>query len=162
MTNSTNDMGFQEEMMTQWFYKKKSCLCLRNDRQTEGLLEGQSVNDVDGYSPVVDWGTLRMLLMMSVQFNLIMTQVNFNQAFVQVPLQCPMYCELPPGIKDQPQFAGKILELHQSLYGHKFAAKLFYELVQDALTKKLPTNEQFNMSINDHCLFLQQDCAIVT
>jgi hypothetical protein len=73
-----------------------------------------------------------------------------------------MYCELPPGIKDQPQFTGKILELHWSIYGHKFVAKLFYELVQDALTKKLPANEQFKVSVNDHCLFLQQDCAIVT
>jgi hypothetical protein len=121
MTDSANDMGFQEELMTRWNFLQEE---IRGDRQTEGLIEGQSIKYVDGYSPVVDWGTLQTLLMMSVQFDLIMTQIDFNQAFVQAPLQCPMYCELPPGIKDQPQFVNNILELHWSLYGHKFVAKL--------------------------------------
>jgi hypothetical protein len=47
--------------------------------------------------------------------------------------------------------------LTKSLYGHKHAAKLFYQLLRDTLTKKL----NFHLSPSDHCLFIRHDCIII-
>ena len=68
-----------------------------------------------------------------------------------------MFMSLLPGIKELPQCDGKILKVTQSLYGHRFGAKLFYEL----LDKHLGTIG-FKTSEYDPCLFLGDNCLIVT
>jgi len=64
---------------------------------------------------------------------------------------------LPPGLKGLAQYQGKVLKLGCSLYGHRYAEKLFYELIQKVLVEQLG----FKVSPHDHCLFLQKDCIIV-
>ena len=137
--------------------KYKSRLTIRGDRQTEGLREGEAAKDASGYAPVIDWGTLRMLLALSVQHGMTTMQVDFKQAFIQAPLDRPMFISLPPGIKELPEYQGKVLKVTQSLYGHRFGAKLFYEL----LVERLGTIG-FKPSEYDPCLFLGKDCLIVT
>ena len=120
----------------------------------EGLREGETAKETSGYAPVVEWGTLRMLLTLVVQHDLHTTQVDFHTAFTQAPLERPMFMELPQGLRDDPKFDGKILQLDRSLYGHRYGAKLFYKLIQDALTSK---ELGFTCSTNDHCLFLRNE-----
>ena len=70
--------------------------------------------------------------------------------------------EFPPGLKDQPQLQGKIMKLKRSLYGNKFAAKLFYQVVKEALTTpKHKDGPGFRVSEYDHCLFIRDDCIII-
>jgi hypothetical protein len=95
-----------------------------------------------------------MMLTVSVKYGLHATQVNFNNAFIQAPLKELMFMSLPPGFDQQ---TGHCLRLTKSLYGHKFAAKLFYELLRDTLTDKLG----FYVSPSDHCLFIHHDCIII-
>jgi len=124
----------------------------------EGLKEGEKAKETSSYAPVIDWGTLRILLSLSIQYNLHTTQVDFKNAFVQAPLERPMYMHLPPGLQEAPQYKGKILRLGWSLYGHRYVAKLFYELLCRILVEKL----NFQVSPHDHCLFIWHDCLIVT
>ena len=144
--------------------KRKSRLCLRGDKMIEGLEEGQSADDTDGYAPVIDWGIIRMLLTLSVNFNLKTTSIDFRNAFITAPLKRPMYMEIPPFLENAPHLQGKVLLLKRSLYGHRFAAKLFYELLRDTLTK--PKSQKngmgFKLSPNDHCLFLRDDAIIIS
>jgi len=108
---------------------------------------------MSGYSPVIDWGTLRILLLsLMIQYGLHTTQVDSKNAFVQAPLERPMYMNLPPGLSEAPHLKDKILHLKRSLYGHRYAAKLFYELLQRILVQKL----NFRVSPHDHCLFIYQ------
>jgi hypothetical protein len=148
-----------------WALRKKRCpdsslikykarLCLSGDQMHEGLTGDASANEQDGYSPVVDWATIRMMLTISVKYGLHATQADFNNAFIQAPLKEPMFMSLPPGFDQQ---ASHCLQLTKSLYGHKFAAKLFYELLRDTLTEKLG----FYISPSDHCLFIRHDCIII-
>jgi len=44
---------------------------------------------------------------------------------------------LPLGLQEAPQYKGKILYLGWPLYGHRYAAKLFYELLHRILVEKL-------------------------
>ena len=145
------------------FLKRKSRLCLRGDKMIEGLEEGHTADETSGYAPVVDWGTIRMLLTMTVNFNLKTTAVDFRAAFVQAKLKRPYYSTLPPVLCDFPQFQGKILRVHCSLYGHKFASRLYYELLRDNLTKsKSQGGLGFTLSPNDHCLYLREDAIFIS
>jgi len=78
--------------------KYKARLCIRGDKMYEGLKEGEGAKETSGYAPVIDWGTLRILLSLTIQYSLHTTQVDFKNAFVQAPLERPMYMHLPPGL----------------------------------------------------------------
>jgi len=78
--------------------KYKACLCIRGDKMYEGLKEGEGAKETSGYAPVIDWGTLHIILSLTIQYGLHMTQVDFKNAFVQAPLKRPMYMHLPPGL----------------------------------------------------------------
>jgi len=136
--------------------KHKAHLCMRGDQMYKGLREGDDTSN-SGYAPVIDWGTLRIILNLMVQENLHSTQVDFKNAFVQAPLERPMYMNLPPGLQDLGMYKDKVLQLNRSLYGSKYATKLFYELIRDVLIKL-----KFRVSTHDHCLFIRHDCIIVT
>jgi len=69
-----------------------------------------------------------------------------------------MFMNLPLGLNDAPHLKGNFLWLKWSLYGHRYAAKLFYELLRKILVEKL----HFQVSPHDHCLFIHHDCLIVT
>ena len=99
------------------FLKRKARLCLRGDKMIEGLEEGKSTNETSGYAPVVYWGTIQMLLTMSVNFDLKTTAVDFRNAFTQKKLDRPHYSSMPPMIADFPEYQGKILRVKRSLYG---------------------------------------------
>jgi len=124
----------------------------------EGLCEGECVKETSGYSPIINWGTLHILLSLTIQYGLHMTQVDFKNAFVQLPLERPMYMYMPPGLWEAPQYRSKILCLGHSLYGHQYAAKLFYKLLCCILVEKL----NFCISPHNHCLFIRHDCLLVT
>jgi hypothetical protein len=119
----------------------------------EGLMGDASADVQDGYSPVVDWVTIRMMLTVSVKYGPHATQVDFNNAFVQAPLKEPMFMSLPPGFNQQ---TGQCLRLTKSLWNLKFAAQLFCEPLHDTLTDQLG----FYVSPSDHCLFIQHEYII--
>ena len=146
------------------YYKRKSRLCLRGDKLLEGLSNDSSKTaaKTSGYAPVVDWGTIRMLLTMTVNFNLQTTAIDFNSAFIQAKLERPFYAAMPAPLDSYPAYQNKILRIKRSLYGHRFAAKLFYELVRDNMTKpKKKGGLGFKLSDNDHCLFLRDDAIFI-
>ena len=91
-----------------------------------------------------------MLLALSMQHGMT------KQAFIQAPLEQPLYMSLPPGLTDLDHYEGKVLKATQLLYGHCFSAKLFYEL----LVERLGTIG-FRASEYDSCLFLGNGCIIV-
>ena len=95
----------------------------------KGLHEGELASESSGYAPVIDWGTQQILLTLVVQHDLVTTQVDFRNAFTQAPLDRPMFMELPQGLKNKKEYQGKIFQLDQSLYGHRFTMKLFYDLL---------------------------------
>ena len=114
---------------------RKSRLCLHGDKMIEGLEEGVSADETSGYAPVMDWGMICLLLTLTVNFNLRTTAIDVHTAFIQAKLDQPFYAQIPPYLDTFPQYAGKILKIKRSLCGHRFAAKLFYELLRDNMVK---------------------------
>jgi Reverse transcriptase (RNA-dependent DNA polymerase) len=71
--------------------KLKARFCVRGNQQIEGF------NFFDTYAPVVQWSTIRLLLMVSLMLNLSTQQVDYTAAFLHAPLEDEVYCEMPCG-----------------------------------------------------------------
>jgi len=69
-------------------YKARLCMC--GNQMYEGLQEGKDTKSTPGYAPVIDWGTLCIMLNLSTQDCLYSTQVDFKNAFMQAPLERPI------------------------------------------------------------------------
>lgn len=132
--------------------KLKARLVVRGDQQT------QVANSVDDtYAPVVAWSTIRLMLTMAISNNLVTSQIDFRNAFVQSDLPSPIYVELPPGgYSKHPSNSGMILEVHKSLYGDVRAPKLWYRHLRVALEKI-----GFVVDEHDACLFTKAGCVFV-
>ena len=118
--------------------KVKARFCARGDRQIEGI------DFFETYAPVVSWTTVRLMLILSIQLNLVTQQHDYTAAFVHADIDKPpnyedlseeekrrsgVYVEMPKGFSEP----GKVLKLKKSLYGLKQAPRTFFEHISGEL-----------------------------
>lgn len=135
--------------------KLKARFCARGDKQIEG------VDYFDTFAPVVNWTTIRLLLILSIILGLSTRQVDYTAAFVHAPIdkdpewdnmteeqrqRSGVYIEMPRGFS-QP---GKVLKLKRSLYGLKQSPRNFFQHLKSKLEG---IGFQSNESV-DPCLFI--------
>ena len=126
--------------------KLKARLCVRGDLQ-------ETDDAFDTYSPVVQWSTVRLLLILSIILKLETKQVDFTLAFVQAKADPGTYIEMPRMFEKE----GYILELNRNLYGQRDAPIKFYEHLRHGLEERGFTSSQF-----DPCLFKSTTVMILT
>jgi len=71
--------------------KHKARICVDGSQQQYGR------DFWEVYAPVVSWPTIRLMLLLSSILGLKQHQVDYTQAFPQVPLTDPVYMKLPQG-----------------------------------------------------------------
>ncbi|CAB9526109.1 expressed unknown protein [Seminavis robusta] len=118
--------------------KLKARFCARGDKQIHG------VDFFETYAPVVNWTTVRLLLILSVQLGLATRQVDYTAAFVHADIDNPpgydlmseeekarqgVYVEMPRGFAKD----GKVLRLRKSLYGLRQAPRNFFNFLKNNL-----------------------------
>ena len=130
--------------------KHKARLCVRGDLETPEDY-GES------FSPVVQWSTVRLMLILSIVHGLHTRQVDYVNAFAQADLQREVFMELPQGV-ESPNAEPCILQLHKSLYGMSDAPLMFFEL----LKKNLVEVGFKQMDLIDPCLFVHKHAICVT
>jgi hypothetical protein len=120
------------------------------------------------YTPVVNWSTVQLTMILSILKGFKCRQVDFVQAFTQAPLDCPMYMEIPAGysINDsQLVFTGEankstdktyVLKLLRNRHGLKQAGYNWYNTLTEELLKV-----GFHQSSVDKCSFIQDDCIVI-
>ena len=140
----------------------KARFCARGDRQIEGT------DFFDTFAPVINWTTVRIMLIMFLILGMHTKQVDYTAAFTYAPIDLPpnyenlseeekrkvgVYIEMPRGFK-QP---GKVLKLKKSLNGLKQAPRNFFL----HLKRKL---ESIGLKLNpdiDPCLFVSDKVVCV-
>jgi len=136
-------------------YKHKARLCVGGHRQQEGI------NFYDTYSPVVQWMTVRLLLILSILDGLETRQVDFVLAFPQAEPDTPLYMDLPKGARfsDVPDDAqgDYCLKLLRNLYGSKQGSHLWWEHLKDSLIERM----RFTQSAIDPCAFYRRDLILL-
>ena len=83
---------------------------------------------------------------------MVSSQVDYTTAFVQAPVDCDVYCEMPRGYRQNE----KILKLKRNLYGLHQGPKNFFALLKGKLI-----DIGFKQSSSDPCLFMKGDCVCV-
>lgn len=129
--------------------KLKARFCARGDKQIEG------VDYFDTYAPVVNWTTIRILLILTAILELKSVQVDYTAAFVHAPIgDLDVYVETPQGF-NQP---GKVYKLKKSLYGLKQSPRNFYQ----HLRSKLESIGFECQTEVDPCLFISEHVICIT
>ena len=126
------------------FRKHKARFCVRGDIQKR-----VSEEPMNTYAPVVQWSTVRLMLVMTCILSLQTQATDFSNAFAQAELPEPVYI-LPPAKYHCPEWGqDPILKLNKSLYGQAEAPRLWYEKLKAGLEAR-----GFTACIVDPCLFL--------
>jgi Reverse transcriptase (RNA-dependent DNA polymerase) len=135
--------------------KLKARFCVRGDRQREGI------DFFDTYAPVVNWLTVRLMLVLSEILGLATKQVDYTTAFVHAPIDRDPNWEnmtkeeqsrsgiMPRGFGQ----AGKVQKLKKSLYGLKQAPRNFF-LHLKAQLEAIGFKSQEDL---DSCLFMSKN-----
>lgn len=126
--------------------KLKARLVVRGDQQIEGV-------DYDNsFSPVVQWSTIRLLLILSVMLQLHTVQVDYTLAFVQAPAQNNTFVEMPKMF----EVPGMIFQLKRNLYGLCEAPRNFFYHLKKGLNERGLVNSK-----HDHCLFYNDEVMVM-
>ncbi len=134
--------------------KHKARLCAHGGMQQWGI------NYWETYAPVVNWISVRFLLILAHIFDLDTRAIDFVLAFPQAKLDVPVYMFVPAGMQLEGIPDGAyhmyILKLEKSLYGLKQASANWYEMLKKAL--KL---WGFLESVSDSCVFIKKDIIVL-
>jgi hypothetical protein len=121
---------------TRAVYKYKARLNIHGGMQTHG------VNYWETYSPVVNWFSIRLALILALLFGWHTRQIDFVLAFPQADVECDLFMQLPRGVI----FPGihrstHCLKLKKNLYGQKQAGRVWNLHLVNGLVNMLLENE---------------------
>ena len=103
----------------------KARLCTRGFEQREGI------DYFETFAPVVQWLTVRLILIMTILINLETKQIDYTSAFVQAKIDTDAYMEMPRGFL----IPGKVWHLKKSIYGLKQSSRNYYLHMKEKLSK---------------------------
>jgi len=112
------------------------------------------VNYWETYAPVVNWISVRFLLILSEIAGLDSRAIDFVLAFPQAELDVPVYMELPIGMEIPGSEGNRkmyLLSLKSSLYGLKQASANWYGMLKKALELR-----GLKESVADPCIFSER------
>ena len=121
--------------------KFKARFCARGDQQVEGI------DYFETYAPVVQWTTVRLMLILEVLLGLKSKQGDVTAAFLHGKLEKgeKVYIEMPRGFKQD----GKVLSLNSTLYGLKQSPRAFWKYLVEKMEAAGLAQSKF-----DPCLFV--------
>ena len=128
--------------------KFKARFCARGDQQLEGI------DFFETYAPVVQWTTVRLLLILEVLLQLKSKQGDVAAAFVHAELgeNEKVYVEMPLGFRKK----GKVLKLKKTLYGLRQSPRAFWQYLTKAMI-----GAGMRVSKSDPCLFVSEKVIAV-
>ena len=106
------------------------------------------IPDVDyheTFSPTARVTSIRMLMQLVTQENLIVHQMDVKTAYLNAPIDCELYVEQPEGFKQESKNGVELVcKLQKSLYGLKQRGRNWNNMLHEYLV-----DEQFKQSLVD-------------
>ena len=123
-----------------------------------GIQKRLSHKPLNSYSPVVQWDTLRSVLILQCILGLQSQSIDFANAFAQadIPSGYPVFIELLRYFKSDGGQHDVVLKLKKSLYVQAETARLCYEKLWNGLLER-----GFVMSKVDPWLFMSETAIFV-
>ena len=143
-------MGLSSQTISRWVHPKTNArLCVRGDKQVPGIDFTQS------YSPVVQWTSIGLILILSLVLNWQTVQTDYTNAFAQSTLAEEVYMEIPKDFMTSHKNNDYILKLNKSWYGLRQAPLSWFAHLKEHLEQR-----GFVSSKVDQCLFINHDKKI--
>jgi hypothetical protein len=98
--------------------KFKACFCAHGDHQQEGI------DYFETWAPVVQWSTVRIVMILGLKLKLILVQCNITAAFIYGRVTEDIYVHQPRGFHRGK--GNEVLKLKHTLYGLKQAPRYFF------------------------------------
>ena len=120
----------------------------------------RSEEEIDTFAPVVQWSTVRLMLILTQCLNLETLSIDFSNAFAQadMPEDKTVYLHLPCRFMPAEGFGKEmVLRLKKSLCGQAEAPRLWYEKLKVGLKDR-----GFKTLQIDPCLFISKMVIVVT
>jgi hypothetical protein len=131
--------------------KFKARFCVRGDMQKEGI------DFFETWSPVVQWTTVRSMMILAANQNLVTAQADITAAFVHAELKPKehIYVHQPAGFR---RGSNMVLKLKKSVYGLRQAPRYFFEHLKERLES---SSIGLVQSERDPCLFVGKSVIVV-
>ena len=140
-------MKRKRDIRTQQVYKYKARLNIHGGQQEYG------VHYTNTYSPVVNWYSVRLLLILAKINGYFTRQVDFVLAYPQADLPFDNFMKLPKGVTTKEgRRDTHVLKLKKNIYGGKNSGLIWYDYLRKGLE-----NIGFVCSPNDECVFFRKD-----
>ena len=123
-----------------------------------------SPKPLNSYSPVVQWATVRLILILQCILGLQIQSIDFTNAFVQedIPSGGPVSIELPRDLNSDLGQHDVVLKLKKIVYGQAEAALLWYETFKNGLLERgflmIKVDPYLFMSNTVICVVYVDDC----
>ena len=109
------------------------------------------------YAPVATWGSIRLLLIMTLIHSWHTVQLDYVSAFPQAPVERALYMHVPKGFEVEGAEPGEyVFKLNRNLYGQKQAGRVWNKYLVKGLTEL-----GFKQSKIDECVFFKDDMIYV-
>lgn len=157
------DCNFPKTILAVWSFKRKrfpdgslskhkARLCAHGGMQQWGIHYWET------FAPVVNWLSVRLVLVLAIIYDLPVKSIDFVLAFPQSELDVPIYMELPVGFDVQTGQRGEyVIQLKKSLYGLKQSGLNWYEKLKNGLIKR-----NLVPSKVDPCVFIGEKVIVLT
>ena len=130
-------------------YRHRSRFCVRGDQQEYG------VNYFETFAPVVQWSTIRLMLILILTNKWVTRVIDYTNAFPQADIDTDIYVEMPALLGNKTG-GDKVLKLKKSLYGLKQSPRTFYQHLSQGLQTR-----GWRPSDIDPCLFMKEKMICV-
>ena len=108
----------------------------------------QDIDYQETFSPTVRSSSIRMLMQIAIDQDLIVHQMDFKSAYLHANIDKELYVEQPEGYEKLENGVKLVLKLKKSLYGLRQSGRNFYSLLSSFLD-----NEGFEQSLVDNCVY---------
>jgi len=143
----------QQVLGSRWVFKVKADGRYRARLVAKGYNQQYGVHYFDVTAPVARHESLRTLLAIAAEWDLVITQVDVKAAFPNSPLDVPILMRLP-GSEDNEKEV--IVLLKKCLYGLKQSGRAWYQFLSEILQQA-----GFERCSADECVFIHQEGRII-
>ena len=113
-----------------------------------GFSQIEGVDYTETFSPTARLNSVRMLMQVAVQHDLLLHQMDVKTAYLNADIDHEIYLMQPQGFEKE---KNKVCLLNKSLYGLKQSGKLWNKTVHDFFTEN-----DFVRSEIDHCIYMKK------